>query len=424
MPGERCLNANARGLLVAHFAHHDDVRIGAQKRLHHRGKVHARLAVHLHLTQTLLGDFHRVFRRPYFGLGRVQVPQHRVQCGRLARAGGAAHKKQTIRLAHRRCQPLQIRVRQRQLVQWQGFTPGQNAHHHIFQTAAGRNGGHPQLDVGRAKFLELDLAVLRLALFGNIQITHDLDARHQRVAIRPRHLHIRHQRAVLAQANFRLGLARVWLDVNVRCPLVIGIQNHLVHQLDQLVVGGRAGVVRRLCLGLGVGVFKTHPGAVVLGEKPLYRVVKLVDGGNLEHQPVVRKNVVHHPCAAHMLRVQTQHHQTLFVVLDRHPFFGLDKLALEVLQQIHRSNPIAHKRLVRHTKKPRQRLPNGHRRDVVFRHQHRLQVFVSVPGQSRGVVQVGCREVRLQHQAVVFVAHHMGALALVKRNRQGLRQLN
>ena len=125
-----------------------------------------------------------------------------------------------------------------------------------------------------------------------------------------------------------------------------------------------------------------------------------------------------------MLRVQTQHHQTLFVVLDRHPFFGLDKLALEVLQQIHRANPVAHKRLVRHTKKPRQRLPDGHRRDVVFRHQHRLQVFVSVPGQSRGVVQVGCRQVRLQHQTVVFVAHHMGALALVKRNRQGLRQLN
>ena len=89
------------GLLVAHLADHDDVRVGAQERLHHRREVEAGLLVHLHLAQALLRDFDRVLRGPDLGVRRVEELEHRVQRGRLARAGRAADEEQAVRLRDR-----------------------------------------------------------------------------------------------------------------------------------------------------------------------------------------------------------------------------------------------------------------------------------------------------------------------------------
>jgi len=46
--------------------------------------------------------------------------------------------------------------------------------HHIFDPALAKDGRHAQLDIQGPPFFELDFAVLRLALFRNIQIAHDL----------------------------------------------------------------------------------------------------------------------------------------------------------------------------------------------------------------------------------------------------------
>jgi hypothetical protein len=53
------------------------------------------------------------------------------------------------------------------------------------------------------------------------------------------------QRAVLAEADLGLVLARARLDVDVRSALAVGIDDDLVDQLDQFVVGRRREIIVR-----------------------------------------------------------------------------------------------------------------------------------------------------------------------------------
>ena len=64
-----------------------------------------------------------------------------------------------------------------------------------------------------------------------------------RVAVAGRHLDVRPQVAVLAEADLGLRLARIGLDVDVRGALVVGVDDHLVDELHQLVVGGGGDLV-------------------------------------------------------------------------------------------------------------------------------------------------------------------------------------
>ena len=48
---QRGLDADAGRFRVAHFTHHDDVRVGAQEGLHHGREIEAGLLVDLHLPQ-------------------------------------------------------------------------------------------------------------------------------------------------------------------------------------------------------------------------------------------------------------------------------------------------------------------------------------------------------------------------------------
>src|SRR3989475_6821512 len=52
---QRGLDASAGGLLVAHLADHDDVRVGAQERPHHDREIEAGLFVDLDLAQAQKG---------------------------------------------------------------------------------------------------------------------------------------------------------------------------------------------------------------------------------------------------------------------------------------------------------------------------------------------------------------------------------
>jgi hypothetical protein len=98
------------------------------------------------------------------------------------------------------------------------------------------NRRHPQLDVERGEFLELDLAVLRPPFFRNVEVAHDLDARHDRAAKAMRDLDVFLQRAVTAETDRHFFLADARLDVNVRSPLLIGVYDDFVDQPDELVI--------------------------------------------------------------------------------------------------------------------------------------------------------------------------------------------
>src|SRR5271165_764896 len=161
--GQRGLNAHADGFLVAHFADHDDVRVGSQKGAHRRCEVQAALAVDLYLAQPLLGDFDRIFGSPYLGVRLVQEIQDRVQGGGLSRAGRTTHEKQAVRLADYVFQTLQVMRQHTQLVQRDRFAGSQDAHYDVFDTACRWDRRDPQFDIERAVFLELDFSVLGFA---------------------------------------------------------------------------------------------------------------------------------------------------------------------------------------------------------------------------------------------------------------------
>jgi hypothetical protein len=105
----------------------------------------------------------------------------------------------------------------------------------VFVAARGRDGRDAQLhDPHRA--LEADLAVLGLALLGDVQLGHDLEALHDRVAVRGRDLDVLLAVSVHAQAHDGGGLLAVGLDVDVGRALVVGVDDDLVAELHDAAV--------------------------------------------------------------------------------------------------------------------------------------------------------------------------------------------
>ena len=81
--GERGLDADGRRLVIAHFADHDHVGIGAQEGAHGRGEGEVDLRLHLHLAQSFLRDFDRVFRGPDFHVLGVDRSERGMERGRF-----------------------------------------------------------------------------------------------------------------------------------------------------------------------------------------------------------------------------------------------------------------------------------------------------------------------------------------------------
>ncbi len=162
---QRGLDTRAGGFFVTHFADHNNVRIGAEKGAHGRGECQTDFRVNLYLTQSLLGDFHRVFGSPDLAFRGVEVTQDGVQGGGFPGTGGSADKEQSIGFADQLGQQLSVFFAEPQFVQRHRLTVGQNTHHHIFLVSGGGNGGDAQFDLQHAVFLEVDFAVLGFAFF-------------------------------------------------------------------------------------------------------------------------------------------------------------------------------------------------------------------------------------------------------------------
>src|SRR3954468_11788228 len=127
-----------------------------------------------------------------------------MQRGGLARAGRSADEEQAIGLGYRALDLLQVEGGEAHFLERNRLAGSENPHHDVLDAARRRDGGDAQLDVERPELLELDLAVLRLALLRDVEVAHDLDARHDRRAIARRDLDVRAERAVLPEADLRL----------------------------------------------------------------------------------------------------------------------------------------------------------------------------------------------------------------------------
>ncbi len=177
-----------------------------------------------------------------------------MQGGGLARSGRADAQYEAIGLGDERLELAQIALAHAHVGEGNRLRGGQDAHDHVLVAVHGGQSRHPQLD-GAIAHAELDLAVLGLALFRDIQPGHDLEARYQRVAEDGRDILVGDAVAVDAEADARALFLAVGLDVDVGGASPEGIEDYLVGQLDDGAVGFvvfvRLLVFRRLVDGAG-----------------------------------------------------------------------------------------------------------------------------------------------------------------------------
>ena len=105
---------------------------------------------------------------------------------------------------------------------------GKQAHHHRFAVLR-RHGGNTHIDRLVAS-LDVEAAVLRQALFRNIEARHELQAQDQRRGDLGVGLGLHVQHAVDAEADVQLGFLR--LDMDVGSAHLRRILEHRLQQLD------------------------------------------------------------------------------------------------------------------------------------------------------------------------------------------------
>ncbi len=71
MAGEGGFDADVSRFFIAHLTDHDDIGVGPQEGSHGGGKCKADPGLNLYLPQAVLGNFHRIFRRPDFPVGGI-----------------------------------------------------------------------------------------------------------------------------------------------------------------------------------------------------------------------------------------------------------------------------------------------------------------------------------------------------------------
>src|SRR6266568_688230 len=182
--GERGLDGDLRGFLVADFAHHDLVRIVAED-----GTQTARESKPLLLIDRNLRDaanlvFHRVFNRDELVFVGLDLIDGRIQRRGLAGARRAGYEDHAVRLTNVAAKTPEFFGGETDDVQTevpklfgQGFLV-EDAKHGVFAVTRGHD-GHAKIDVA-ALVADPEPAVLRHAALRNIQFAQDFDARDDR----------------------------------------------------------------------------------------------------------------------------------------------------------------------------------------------------------------------------------------------------
>ena len=231
------LNGDLRRFRIADFANHHHVRVLPQDGAQRAGKGEFNARVHLRLPHARQVVFDGVFHRHDVAVRRIQPRQAGVQRGRFAAACGAGHQNDAVRLVYELLKALQHAALHAHGFQREAaFRLVQQAQHRPLAMRAGQ-GRYAHVDGPRAQ-PQADAAILRQALFGNVQLGHDLQAADERGVQRAVGLHHLAQRAVHAKAH--AGVALVRLNVNVARAIARGLREQRVEHADD----GR--VVRRL----------------------------------------------------------------------------------------------------------------------------------------------------------------------------------
>ncbi len=234
--GQRGLDGDLRGLEVADFADHDHIRVLAQDGAQGLGEGQVDLGVDLglpHAGQLVLDG---VLHRHDVAVAGVHARQCRIQRGGLARARGAGDQHDAVRLGRQVGEsPQRLALHAHGLQAELALALVQQAQHGALAVGAGQ-GGDAHVDGARAQ-AQADAAVLGQALFGDVQVGHDLQSRDQRCMQCAVGLHDFAQVAVHAKAH--AGMALVGLDVDVAGAVARGLREQGVEHADDGRVVGR-----------------------------------------------------------------------------------------------------------------------------------------------------------------------------------------
>ena len=236
MTGHGSAQADFSGDLVAHFTHQDDVRIltqaGAQDAL--EGQVD--LVVDLHLIDARQAVFDRIFDGDDFLLRRIELGQRSVERGGFTRAGGAGDQHHAAGAMNGMTQAFEHQRRHAHAIQPQQAGALRQETHHRRLAILRRQGGQTHIDGGVLQ-LHVEAAVLRQALFGNVQAGHQLETQDQRCADLGIGLGLHVQHAIDAEADHQLFFTR--LDVDVGGTRLDRFLEHRIQQLHhRRIVGG------------------------------------------------------------------------------------------------------------------------------------------------------------------------------------------
>src|SRR5262249_7589686 len=201
---------------VANFTDQNDVRILAQKRTQRGRKVQADLFLHLHLVDAEKIELDRVLRGHDVGVDCVQRLERRVERVRLTASRWTSNQHHPVRL--RNISP-ELRERLRLKTELGHVEHEvlfvQQAEHDFFAKQSGES-RNAEVEFARTRVdlhFDLDTAVLRQTLLGDVELRHDLDARDQSIAQLQRRMHHVVKHTVDTEPDAQLFLIR--FDVNV-----------------------------------------------------------------------------------------------------------------------------------------------------------------------------------------------------------------
>src|SRR5215475_1441982 len=233
--GERGVDGDLRGLLVADFADHDLVRVVAQNAAQAPRECQPFLLIDLNLRDAAQLVLDRVFDRDDLILVVADFVERGVQGRRLTRTGGPGDQHHPVRLPNEAAElGQQIRIESDDL-QFQVFERFvdlllvEDADHRVFAVDRGHD-RDAEVDAA-ALDTHAETPVLRDAALGDVKFRHDLDARDDRLMIANVYWVARLvKRAVYAVAHDHVGVAR--LEVNVGGAFFERRENDGVDQFD------------------------------------------------------------------------------------------------------------------------------------------------------------------------------------------------
>ena len=164
------------GSRIADLAHHQDVRILAQKGTQHAGIAEPGFLVQVHLVDALQADFAGVFHAGDIDLGAVQLLQAAVERDSLAGAGRAGDQQHALWSPDGIAQLLQLQRLQPERFQlYPAVIGGQQADHDFFAKQRGQGADAQVAGLAWLQF-QPEMAILRQTFFGDIEPGQHLDA--------------------------------------------------------------------------------------------------------------------------------------------------------------------------------------------------------------------------------------------------------